>query len=383
MSIDIEYVPKIFSKKVIKQIKNANTRIIICTLYIQNDIFGNRLLNELNNRAIIKPNVSIDIFIDGLSNVNWITKKYKNIKITKIKLNKYLPFKVFHAKGWIIDDLLIYSGVNINNSYFHQVNTFRQDRYFFIKNKKICDIYHNMLLNTTHAFILNNHLSCNIIYQSLIEDDSLDFKVNPFFGFGKENIQSKIFFDLCKSAKKHLFLSTPYFNPDNKTIEIINSLITKKVVIEIVIGINNGNKKNYNERLKCNYLVNNFYLERLVNFMDLFKNEIGKTIFIYHWKDLNNSYHVKNLLVDNRISLLTSSNFNIRSHQLDCENGFIIEAISENARNRLVMEKEFILNNSIKMHSTSYAHSLMSGAYQHLIRFLKKIRLYTKIIKLI
>lgn len=82
-----------------------------------------------------------------------------------------------HMKLYIFDDTLIISGANLSNDYF----TNRQDRYFVINDKNICDFYCG-LINRVQAFSLKMDKHNNIALNS-------NWDQLPYEGFKEDFIQ--------------------------------------------------------------------------------------------------------------------------------------------------------------------------------------------------
>jgi CDP-diacylglycerol--serine O-phosphatidyltransferase len=58
-------------------------------------------------------------------------------------------FGVLHLKGFVIDDVVIYSGASINNVYLHKQDKYRHDRYLLLQNS---------VLATTMVDFIRQHL---------------------------------------------------------------------------------------------------------------------------------------------------------------------------------------------------------------------------------
>lgn len=371
MSIDVKFLPKEFSEHVINLVLSARVRIVICTLYIKNELFINRLLGIIDKKLELEPNLNVEIFVDGWSNTEWVTDKYRNLttKITKIKVKRFFPLSVFHAKGWVIDDELIYSSVNLTDDYFCGKEKFRQDRYYTIYNKVLCDDFVSSLneIKVQSGKVTLNHSVCK---RFIMDDSDL---IGSFFGNGHDSCQSRLFNKLCKEARNNIFISTPYFNLDVKNEELLRELIKQGVKVYVVVGGYSDRISGWSESIISN-LIKSTYMYRLYEFTNTLGNEMNNDIFLYEWKIENGSYHVKNLLIDDEVSLLTSSNLNARSHFLDLENGFIIK--NNSGSGILRNERMYILDKSIKIKSSNYWLTKIPKKYLFIIKILKAIGLY-------
>lgn len=139
----------------------ATKRIVLVSLYLgtgnleknlvkavlENDSFQKGGLNvsvlldymrgsrfEVNSRTVLKPllqknnNCTVSLYHTPV--LRGLMKK-----ITPDRWNELWGLQ--HMKLYVFDDTLVISGANLSNDYF----TNRQDRYFVIKDKRLCDFY--------------------------------------------------------------------------------------------------------------------------------------------------------------------------------------------------------------------------------------------------
>ncbi|KAK9883250.1 hypothetical protein WA026_001439 [Henosepilachna vigintioctopunctata] len=144
----------------------ARTRITFASLYfgsgtLEKNLVENVLKNTNFQNGSLEVNVLLDYtrgsrFSDN-SRTTLLPLLNKNNKKCQISLyhtpvlrgvlKKIVPnkwnelFGLQHMKLYIFDDTLVISGANLSNDYF----TNRQDRYFLIKDKKLCDFYSGLV----------------------------------------------------------------------------------------------------------------------------------------------------------------------------------------------------------------------------------------------
>lgn len=364
--IIIIYKTKYFYETIIKKIYEAKKYIYITALYIEQDDAGKKILNSLYKAKSINKKLDIKIIVDlhranrgkigektKLTNAEWykkISKKNKNINIEifGIPVNTREIFGVFHFKGFLFDNLFIYSGASISNSYLQQKKIYRYDRYHLFKNKELVKIIKN--------FIDKNLLSSNIIqrldkksnfqqkkikkkikiFRNKLKNSYFKFKNNvnntklsitPLIGLGKKNLLNQTIINLMNITKKKITICTPYFNFPKILIYTINKLLKNGKKIEIIVG-DKTSSDFYKSPEKPFKIINilpyiyeiNLYkiIKKLQYFID------NNQLYIRIWKNNQNSYHIKGIWVDKKWQLITGHNLNPRSWNLDLENAILI-----------------------------------------------------------
>lgn len=359
--IKILFTPKNFKKSFLEKIYCAKKRIYIVSLYIENDDSGKCLMSALYKAKKKLPNLDICIFVDfhrskrgkigtvsNLTNADWYKIIAQNnvdykIPIYGIPISKREALGVLHMKGFIIDDILMYSGASINNDYLHKNNKYRYDRYQLIKNKKLTDI---MISWIDKNFKSNKKIKIinDISYQKKVRKSIKSFKkslkhsnyqfinnasnhelsLTPLIGLGKKSLLNITINNLILSTEKKLILCTPYFNLPNILKKNIIYLLKQGIKIEIIIGDKTANDfyNPLNNPFKIISTLPYLYENNLRNFLINVKNYENLTVRL--WKNHLNSFHVKGLWIDNKWMLITGNNFNLRGWILDLENAILI-----------------------------------------------------------
>lgn len=145
---------------------NARERITLASLYYGSGKLETELVEKImGNTNFKEKKMNVNILLDytrgsRLSDNSRTTllpllkENNENCQISLYHtpvlrgfIKKLLPHKwnellgLQHMKLYIFDDTLLISGANLSNDYF----TNRQDRYFLIKDKKICDFYNGLI----------------------------------------------------------------------------------------------------------------------------------------------------------------------------------------------------------------------------------------------
>lgn len=177
--------PHEFYEEIIHNCREASNRITLVSLYLGNGRLEKKIVETLmtnnnfksgqlqlnilldyhrgsrlndNSRTLLKPllqenNTNCRVSLYHTPSLRGIVKK-----IVPNRWNELCGLQ--HMKLYIFDDTLIISGANLSNDYF----TNRQDRYFVLNNKNICDFYCG-LINKVQQFSLemdkNNNITMN------------------------------------------------------------------------------------------------------------------------------------------------------------------------------------------------------------------------------
>ena len=383
--------PKDFYKTIIALIEQAKDKIYICALYFENDSAGADILNALYKKKKQTPQIEIYILVDfhraqrgrigdtaPVTNVDFykaMQKKWDNVHIhilgVPVKLKEWKG--VFHLKGFVFDNTVLYSGASINEVYLHYHNKYRYDRYFVIKNNELANsfssfIHHHLVLNPAVISLLSDDIPTikeirkkvkKLHYQlskgqylfSHINATDQGIQLYPVVGLSqKQNQVNKAILNLLLSAQKSVFMCTPYFNLPRKVLRAIKKLLNKNVTIDIIIGEKEANDFfiHPEEKFSLVGVLPYIYEQNLYRFFQKYYYFIEKGLLRIHlWKHERNSYHLKGLQVDNDLYFLTGSNFNPRAWSLDLENGIILHDEHKHLEEQFMNEQKNILKNTV------------------------------------
>lgn len=383
--------PKNFYNRLIELINSAQNRIYICALYLQNDEAGQDVINAIIQNLRKNPNLDVRIYVDfhraqrGLcgkgpqvGNNVWYREITSNLdnppKIYGIPIKKREIFGVLHAKGFIFDDVVLYSGASINNVYLQKFDKYRIDRYHVIHSKELADALCNYInvafhkLKTATDLTEEKIISAKEITSKIksqkkflskykyqftpankISDNQIG--ITPLIGLGKKNNElNNTIIRLLNISQKEVTIYTPYFNPPHSVLTAIDQALNRNVEITLIVGDKKANdffirdNETFNKVGAVPYL----YELNLRKFIETHLQEISdKKLHIRLWSDENNTYHVKGLSIDQKYTLITGNNFNPRAWALDIENGLLIHDKNKLLQTSLFKEKEYILSNTI------------------------------------
>ena len=357
-----------FRERLIEQIRNATQRIYIAALYLENDDAGREILTELYEAKQRNPELDIKICVDwhraqrGLIGAQ---KSEGNAALYKSYHDKYehkvpvygIPvrgrevFGVLHLKGFIIDDVVIYSGASLNNVYLGYKDRYRFDRYHIISNKSLADsmvkfIREEMIDHpAVHRLCDGNRPATKELKLAIrqlrasLSQSSYQFEaqkasddqvsVTPLVGIGnRRNRLNQRINQLVASAKDEIFICTPYFNFPKSVAKEIRKALKRGVKVSIVVGDKTANDFYIppEEEFKTIAGLPYLYEMNLRRFAKLNESNIAhRNLSIHLWKHDTNSFHLKGIWVDRRFMLLTGNNLNPRAWKLDLENALLIQ----------------------------------------------------------
>lgn len=417
------YTPLEFRTVLLESIVNANQRIYLVALYMDNDDAGRKILNMLYQIKEQRPKLEICILVDwhraqrgriGIANADtnadWycaMANQYPNISVPLygVPVNTREALGVLHLKGFIIDDTVIYSGANINDVYLHQHNKYRYDRYHLITNSvlaKVMTTYiHQHLLtsgavqrldrndrpksaeikNKTRQFRSNLRRAG---YQFCNTASNDELTVTPLVGLGKKNLLNITMNHLISCTDSNMILCTPYFNLPGLIVRNIINLLRQGKQVEIIVGDKTANDFflpadqpfKIIGTLPYLYEINlRVFLCRLQRYID------REQLVVRLWKSNDNSYHLKGIWIDETWQLITGNNLNPRGWRLDLENAILIHDPKNEMQEQRHKELECIRTNTTMLRT--YLEVQSSHDYPSTVRKLIRHLHRTRIDKLI
>ncbi len=391
--VGILYSAKAYKTRLLQLIAQAKNRIVITALYLQDDASGREILTALHQASLAKPNLEVTLYVDyhraqrGLigekkneGNATFyheFANKYQsNVKIYGVPVKAREFLGVLHLKGFVFDNILLYSGASLNDMYLHQNERYRLDRYFEIEQADICNaitqFMSDVILNsaaisrldtrpiTQFSELKQNHKQLisklkKIQYPSANEGQQSGISARLFLGFGRRGNQlNRVIKSLFELTDEELVLYTPYFNFPAPLLRILRKLLKQGKKVTIVVGDKTANDFYISPDKEFSKVGALPYLYETI--LRQFAKRQGKFIEqgllkIYLWRHEDNSFHLKGLNVDDKRYLLTGHNLNPRAWGLDIENGLLIEDPNKLLAQDINREKQQILSHCTLINS--------------------------------
>lgn len=359
--------PEVFRTTLLTKIGQARQRILMATLYLQDDDAGREVLSALYAAKKAQPQLEIAVFVDwhraqrgliGKARSAGNAALYKEmarrlgpgVEIYGVPIQRREFMGVMHLKGFIIDDVVIYSGASLNDIYLQRHNRYRLDRYHLIHNRPLADSMANLLTgvlrNGPSVFPLATGktpktvaiLNAIVGFRRVLAKTRYHFAagpikqgeigITPLFGLGvRGNELNATILKLLLQAKHRFVLFTPYFNLPGPIRKAVDSKIKAGCQVTIVLGDKTASDFYIppEEPFKTIGALPYLYEANLRRFCKTHQKAIDAGLLNVHiWRHEDNSFHLKGLLVDEDYALLTGNNLNPRAWRLDLENGLMI-----------------------------------------------------------
>ncbi|MGI6731529.1 MAG: cardiolipin synthase [Anaerovoracaceae bacterium] len=303
--------------RLFQDISNAKETINIMYFIIKDDALGRRLLNALAEKA--KEGVQVRLLIDALGGRQISHKKLKILKEAggqyafffepKLKiLNMRLNYRN-HRKLVIIDNEIGYlGGFNVGNEYIGKSKKFGywRDTHLRIQGASVLDMNARFILDW--RFTTGEDLVLSQIYY--YKPAKVGTTGVQIVSSGPESEREEIkqgYLKMISSAKKNIYIQTPYFVPDQSILECLKMAVLSGVDVRIMIPCKPDHM--------FVYWATYYYAGILI--------DVGAKIYIYN----NGFLHAKTMCVDGEVASVGSANFDIRSFRLNYEsNAFIYDS---------------------------------------------------------
>ncbi|QBG35784.1 CDP-diacylglycerol--serine O-phosphatidyltransferase [Litorilituus sediminis] len=396
--------PKQYKQQLMSLINNADKRIYITALYLQDDEAGREVLHALYQAKQNNPSLDVKVFVDfhraqrgligeqeSLGNRALYLKlaeEYQHdIAIYGVAVKRKELFGVLHLKGMVFDDTLFYTGASINDIYLQQHERYRLDRYSAISSEALansfCQFLDSNFVDSGYAPLLNqpelptlaeqkknvvslkallkrsNYEVDNTIHSTVLHEQ---ITIQPLVGYGRRgNKLNRTVRQLVQQSEKTLTIFTPYFNlPPVLARDVIKAL-KRGVSITLIVGDKTANDFYIadEESFSTIGIVPYIYEMLLKRFIKRYQRFIDNGLLNVHlWKHEGNSFHLKGLIADERFHLLTGSNLNPRAWSLDLENGLLLDDVSKQLQEKFTEEVLGILVQTSKINHYSDIESV-------------------------
>lgn len=306
--------------KMLEAIEQAKNNIHLQSFIIVNDETGRQLFDTLERKAQAGVDVKVlyDRFGSGRAIFSHFFKRYTrrlpNMKVVPFsQMNLFTPWRIQlrnHRKLLITDgNIAFMGGINISAENIHADEP--------TKDKYIHDL---------HCKIEGP--SVGQLQMSFLRDWCFAAEVKPsevfvenYFPFHKAagdaelrivtsgpghdyRASEKIFFTAASTAKKYIWIMTPYFVPDRAFIKMLCMASARGVEVRIIVPKNNNH-------WYVKYAIRSLYHGLLDNGIRIFEK-------------CGSFSHAKAMIIDGEWGVMGSSNCDVRSFRLNYELDFIV-----------------------------------------------------------
>ena len=381
-----------FRQQLLADIRTARHRIYITALYFQDDEAGREIMLALQAAKTRCPALDVRVLVDwhraqrGLigagkqaGNAAWYQAETRSsthpVPIYGVAVQTRELFGVLHLKGFVIDDVVLYSGASLNNVYLHKQDKYRHDRYHRLDCPALADclvdyVQRQLLASpAVHRLDLPDHPCTRALRKEIRElrkqlstsrydlshagDDKTSLAVTPLLGIGRNNPLSRQILELLACAERRVIICTPYFNFPKPVCRAINRLIQRGVQVEIIVGDKTANDFFIppNEDFKAIGALPYLYEVNLRRFAKKYRLALARQQLKLHlWKEGENSFHLKGMWIDDGYHFITGNNLNPRAFSLDLENALLIHDPHAELAKQKQLELQNILRNTFAIH---------------------------------
>ncbi|MCP3968617.1 MAG: cardiolipin synthase [Lentisphaerae bacterium] len=308
--------------RMLQDINNAKHSIRMQSFIIMNDPVGKEIFDALEKRA--KAGLDVKVLYDSFGSCKayfshffhrYAHKKNPNLKIRAFSpINIFVPWRIQlrnHRKLLVIDGKIAYiGGINISqeNARFTKVprRKYIHDLHCRVSGPAVTSLQFTFLKDWVYA----------TRSQFLEESAPEDFPVQGEQGNSivriidsgpGQNYQGsqKAFYTAALTAKRSLWIMTPYFVPDSSYVKTLCMTAARGVDVRLIVPQNN----------------NHVFVALATQ--SLYRTMLLSGVRIFEKRGLFS--HAKALMVDEEWAFMGSSNCDIRSFQLNYELDFCVE----------------------------------------------------------
>ena len=291
-------------------ILSAEKYVFIESFIIREDSFFSELFDLLCEK--VKAGVEVRIIYDGMGSLATLQRDFPqrmaSYGIKTMEFNPFIPVVTVmqnnrdHRKIFVVDGkLAITGGINIADEYANRLDRFGhwKDSSIMIKGRAVRS-YVLMFLQTWY---MQNPIDSDIgrYVDEEKEATAENGFVQPYCDspLDKENTGERVYLSMISKAKKYVYITTPYLIPDN---ELVTALcVASKSGVDVRIIVPHKPDKWY-----VHMVTRSFYSELLNNGVKIYEYTPG---FI----------HSKTMVVDQKMAVVGSINFDYRSLYLHFE----------------------------------------------------------------
>ncbi|KYH35069.1 cardiolipin synthase [Clostridium tepidiprofundi DSM 19306] len=316
--------------ELIRHIRNAENHIHMVYYILKSDSIGTKIINELTRKA--EKGIEVRLLYDAMGGRKLPKHFFDKLKRAGGKVACFFPSILphintrinyrNHRKIAVIDGKVGFvGGINIGDEYLGKSKKFG---YWRDTHLKICG---DAVDDLQQRFILDWHYASD-------EDINFDRRYFPIknsdgkigiqiVSSGPDSIEEQIkngYLKMINSAKKSIYIQSPYFVPDKSILEALKVAALCGVDVRIMIP----NKPDH----PFVYWTSCAYIGELL--------DVGVKAYKYEKGFL----HCKTIVVDSKIASVGTANMDIRSYKLNFEvNAFIYD---KNVANKLekIFEKD-------------------------------------------
>lgn len=315
--------------RLVADIDAAKDHVHLLYYIFENDATGNRV-GEALMRAV-KRGVRCRLLVDALGSRRGLRQLFPRLQAAGVKAFAMLPVGLFkrlarfdvrnHRKIAVIDGSIGYTGSqNIVNALFAEGLTYEE-----MVVRVTGPVVWELQAVFSDDWFLTTKQALNFPELFPLEQvtGTVAAQVLPSGPAYKTENNQRLFIALIYSARERVVITTPYFIPDDAFLQALQTAVLRGVEVHLIVSTKI-------DQWLVGMAQRSYYEELL---------DAGVKIHSYRKRFL----HAKHLTIDNDITVIGSSNMDIRSFALNCEVSLIL--YSEAVTSRLRAEQDRYLSN--------------------------------------
>ncbi len=326
--------------ELIHEMEAAKDHIHLQYYIVKNDTLSNTIFDVCSAKA--KEGVKVRLLFDSVGSRSIPKKTVKRLRKDGCQVTFFFPSKLKyfnmkanyrnHRKIAVIDgDIGYVGGFNIGDEYLGYKKKFGKwrDTHLRITGDAVLSLQIRFLLDWRMA--AKEHIGMSPRYLHTTDDDHGSCGVQ-IVSCGPDSINQQIkqgYIKMINDAKDYIYIQTPYFVPDESTLEALKLAAVSGVDVRIMFP----NKPDHIFVYWATYS----FVGELLNY--------GAKAYIYN----DGFIHTKGIVVDDMLSSYGTCNFDIRSFRLNFEvNAFIYDekvstALCNTFEDDILLSKELTL----------------------------------------
>lgn len=306
--------------QMLREIKNAKSTINLQSFIISNDLISRVIFDALEERA--RAGVAVKVIYDGFGSIKayfgHFFHRYTRNRLENFEIRAFSPLNIFtpwriqmrnHRKLMIVDGRIAFTG-GINISDDNVANILKRP-----KTRHIHDLHcritgpavseFQMAFLRDWVFAASTHLTDVIKPEYFPAPQRTGKAIIRVVSSGPGQYDSAsmdVFFTAAATARKKLWIMSPYFVPDQTFVKALTMAAARGVDVKVIVP-------------KLN---NHFYVDWAAQ--SLYRTFLAGGVKIYSRRGAFS--HAKAMLVDDQWSLMGSSNCDVRSFRLNYELDF-------------------------------------------------------------
>jgi len=311
----------------IYEMENARAHIHLEFFIIEDDYIGNRIKDILVRKA--REGLLVKVIYDDVGSWSLPRRYIRELTTAGVSVFSFMPVKVYafankvnyrlHRKIVVVDGKIGFvGGLNIADRYFRGLgaNNMWRDTFLRIEGEAVRSLQAVFLmdwrfvsgsLDIEESYFPENHIADHHLVQVVSSGPDSDW----------QSIM-QAYFTAIATAEKYVYISTPYFLPNESIMTAIKTAALSHVDVRILLPEKNDS-----------WIVgrsSRSYLEELM--------EAGVKVYLF----IKGFTHSKLLIVDNVFSSVGTANMDIRSFNQDFE----VNALIYDSETTQALKKDFL-----------------------------------------